>query len=381
MKIVSTKADCTACQACFNICPVQAITMKTDSEGFLYPYINNEKCIQCKKCQQVCPSLNEPKKQDCQAAYGAYVTDLSKRMQSSSGGIFAETARYFLKNNGVVCGAAFDEQLQLRHIIVDNIKDLHKICGTKYLQSNINNTFKQIEKLLKSNKSVLFSGTPCQVAGLKSFLQHDYDNLLCIDLICHGVPSQQFFSRYCAELSPDNEIIEMSFRDKTKDVTNINLTYICKDGNVIREPYSDSPYIYGYINNYINRPSCYQCKNKGLKRASDITLGDFWGVENEYPQFTDKNGISAVLIHTDKGKYYFSQIQNTVNTVKTTSEQIAKKNICLTQSVCLEKTRNYFFSVWDKRSINDAISYTNKKVKGSFARRFARKIKSLLPKV
>lgn len=381
MEIVSTKADCTACQACFNICPVQAITMKTDSEGFLYPYINNDKCIQCKQCQRACPSLNEPKKQDCQASYGAYVTDLNKRMQSSSGGIFAETARYFLINNGVVCGAAFDEQLQLRHIIIDNIDDLNKICGTKYLQSNINNTFKQIEKLLKSNKLVLFSGTPCQVAGLKSFLQHDYDNLLCIDLICHGVPSQRLFSRYCAELSPDNKIIEMSFRDKTKGISNVNLKYICKDGNVIREPYSDSPYINGFIDNYFNRPSCYQCKNKGLKRASDITLGDFWGVENEYPQFADKNGISAVLIHTDKGKYYFSQIQNTVNTVKTTYEQIAKKNICLTQSVCLEKTRNYFFSVWDKMSICDAISYTNKKIKGSITRRFARKIKSLLPKV
>lgn len=242
------KEKCYGCYACYNICPLNAIDMLEDEEGFEYPKVNEEKCINCKRCLRACPSINPPHVNSDTAAYACYAKNQEEHMSSSSGGIFAIIARKILKNKGMVFGAAFDNQMKLGHISIEDNNELYKVKGTKYIQSSIGTTFVKVKENLKKGRMILFSGTPCQIAGLKAFLNEDYDNLLCVDLICHGVPSPGVWKRYLKEQFGSNKVISMQFRNKTRGINDVTLDYTLTNGSVFREHYKESSYIQGFIN-------------------------------------------------------------------------------------------------------------------------------------
>lgn len=355
MVILKGKKNCSGCHACFNICPVKAIEMQSDEEGFLYPAISLNKCIQCNQCENVCPVLHKPSTFSMDLVFGCFAENKEDRMSSSSGGVFAVLARKILTVGGIVCGAALNDNLEVEHIIVDNEKELKRIKGTKYVQSRIGDTFQKLKQQLNTGRKVLFSGTPCQVAGLKKYLGKEYENLLCVDLICHGVPSPEVWKRYLMELSGKNEVENVFFRKKQENNNITMMEYYFSNGEIKKEVYGESPYIKGFIQNLYVRPSCFECQFKGTKRCSDITIGDFWSIKEYHPDFSDDYGTSAVIIHSEKGKQWFEKCNGSMAIVKATTKEVACWNECLLQSTKHNSQREVFFEQWKDKSIAEVV--------------------------
>ena len=294
--------DCCSCGACYNKCPVGAITMQENEEGFLVPVIDKNKCTNCGLCVKVCPSLNvqynNTDKPECYAA----MADDEIRMKSSSGGIFTLLAEDILDKGGYVCGAAFDDNWDVHHIIVDNKNDLEKLRGSKYVQSDTEDCYKKIKKLLDEDKYVLFSGCPCQVAGLYSFLGKNYEKLYTVDILCHGSPSRGVWKKYLNENFNKNEIKKINFRDKNKIGWSCShCTISTKNGDdIVTDDFTKL--FHASIN---LRESCYDCKYSKKPRPADITLGDFWGISEYKKDLNDDKGLSFVLTNNAKGKFLF----------------------------------------------------------------------------
>ena len=356
MEIVEQKKECCGCHACYNTCPVQAIEMRSDEEGFLYPVILQDKCIQCNRCKNICPVLNKPANMPLQMAYGCYANKKEEQMSSSSGGLFSVLARKVLSENGLVCGAAYDKVQAVYHLIIDSEADLYRLKETKYVQSQIGDAFKTIKNKLEQEKIVLFSGTPCQVAGLRKYLGKEYENLLCIDLICHGVPSPEVWQRYKKEIANGKEIERVSFRNKNQGISPITIDYYLSDGNVIKESYADSVYMKGFIQNLYVRPSCFECKFKGTKRCSDLTLGDFWAVKEYYPDFDNGNGVSAVIVHSEKGRNWIEKIKSDVHILEVTTKEVACWNENLLVPAEMNQNRAEFFLQWNDQNLRELIT-------------------------
>lgn len=352
---INKKEDCCGCFGCYNVCPVSAITMEIDSEGFWYPIVKKNKCINCRLCEKVCPIINFSKSKSLLEAYASYNLNENIRKKSSSGGMFTALAEYVLRNEGVVFGVEFSTNLEVIHCLVQNEEELNKIRGSKYVQSKIGDTYEQAKEFLKKNKTVLFSGTPCQIQGLKHYLQTDYKNLICIDLICHGVPSPLVWDSYIKEISNDKEIINMTFRDKMMGWKESTLRYFFRDGSELREKYSESTYIKGFIQNCFLRPSCYQCHFKGLERMSDLTLGDFWGIENILPDLDDKKGISLVLAHSIKGKKLLNEISEKIFIKNVDIYKSINENPCAITSVAKDIKRERFYNHYSKHNVSNAV--------------------------
>ena len=350
---IRKKEECCGCYACKNACPVSAIAMKSDEEGFWYPEVDKQKCIKCGKCLLVCPEVNKPKVYKEVETYAGYSKDKNTQLNSSSGAIFAILAKTILSEGGAVCGAAFDEKFLVHHILIDDIQELELLIGTKYVQSRIENTYEDIKNCLLDKKTVLFSGTPCQVAGLKSFLKEDFDNLICVDLICHGVPSPTVWKKYLNEISPKDPVVSINFREKKEKKTNIK--YTLQSGECILEDNSNSAYMKGFINNLFVRPSCYECKFKGIKRCSDITIGDFWGVNEYYPNFSNGFGVSSIIVHGEKGKLWIDKIKNNTNLISVKEKELMLWNECLVKSVEMNKNRDFFFEKVQTNSIKEVV--------------------------
>ncbi|MCM1115408.1 MAG: Coenzyme F420 hydrogenase/dehydrogenase, beta subunit C-terminal domain [Clostridium sp.] len=302
--LINKKSSCSGCGACSNICPVNAIEMRLDSEGFTYPSINPMLCIGCEACTGVCPMINSQRlEKKCEGFYAAKAYDDDLRYASSSGGVFPVLANYVFEKNGVVFGAAMEERGIVRHIAIEKPSDIKKIQGTKYVQSEIGHSYKQIKKLLDRDVFVMFVGTPCQCEGLKLYLHKEYENLFIADLICYGVPSLGIWNKYVRHLESKfgGELTSYYFRDKrNKDRGH---TVACNiKGKEHTWKLNDDIYCSLYFDNNIIRPSCYECKYCTEMRSSDITLGDFWGVENIYPELNDEMGTSLVITHTQKGE-------------------------------------------------------------------------------
>lgn len=353
--VLKRKEECCGCSACYNVCPVQAIEMQSDEEGFLYPVILENRCIGCNKCRKICPILHKPENLPLQLAYGGYAKKKEEQMSSSSGGVFSVLARRVLMKNGVVCGAAYDEKQSVFHLIIDSENELFRLKGTKYVQSRMENIFINIKEFLNENRIVLFSGTPCQVAGLKSFLGKEYDNLICIDLICHGVPSPKVWEEYLKQISNGKEVKKVIFRNKSLGVNKITLDYYLKDGDVIKENYTESLYMKGFIQNIYIRPSCFECKFKGTNRCSDLTIGDFWAVKEYYPEFSNNNGVSAIIIHSEKGRRWIESIEGDLNIIQTTTKKLACWNECLLESTTRNNCREDFFSQWNDQDLDNLL--------------------------
>lgn len=338
--------DCCGCGACYNKCPTGAISMQENNEGFLYPVIDEIKCTNCGLCQKACPSINvkykNNPKPDCYAA----MADDEIRMKSSSGGMFTLLANYILDKGGYVCGAAFDDDWNVHHIIIDNKEDLSKLRGSKYVQSDTENCYKEIKKLLDADKYVLFSGCPCQVAGLYTFLGKDYEKLLSVDILCHGAPSQGVWKKYLAENFQDKKILNINFRDKSE------IGWSCSDCTITlsnNEKIVSNNYTKLFHDSIIIRQSCEECQYSKLPRIADITLGDFWGISNYNKDLNDGKGTSFVLLNSSKGKNIFKSINVKSKKIKLKNDY---NNGNLRFNSKLNKNRERFFKLSEKYPFN-----------------------------
>lgn len=281
-----------------------------DEEGFLYPKLSASECSNCGMCRLHCPIIQETRNKDSISYYGVIHKDVEVTNDSASGGAFTAIADYVLSQNGVVFGCAFNENIEAITISVCKTEDLHQLRGSKYVQCNTNDQYKKIKEYLQDDKLVMYCSTPCQIAGLKSYLKKDYDKLILVDLLCHGTPSPGLFKKYIDWLSQKyrGKIIEYSFRDKrfgwgTKG-------HFTTDEE--HELLGSDPYYYSFLMGRTYRPVCYQCKYAASHRTGDFTIGDFWGVENYYPEIPRENGVSAVLINTIKAQTIFDRIKSNV---------------------------------------------------------------------
>ncbi|WPC43290.1 Coenzyme F420 hydrogenase/dehydrogenase, beta subunit C-terminal domain [Clostridium sp. JS66] len=342
---IKSKKLCTGCSACANICPNHTIIMETDNEGFLYPKVDKENCVKCGLCEKVCHILHTSKLFNNPIAYAGYNKDERIRMESSSGGIFTLIAEHIIDKCGVVFGAAFDEHFNVEHIVVDNKKDLAKLRASKYVQSKIGYTYSQAKDFLEQNRLVLFTGTPCQVAGLKSYLGKDYDNLICQDVICHGVPSPIVWKKYMIfrEKKASSPIKFISFRNKTKGWMNFSLFIMHENGSKYISTINKDMYLVGFNKNLYLRPSCYECYYKTEQRQADITLADFWGIQNLMPEINDDKGISLLLIHSSKGKIVLDKVKNKLVYKQVEFKSAIKYNPAMVNSMQTNKNRDKFY--------------------------------------
>ena len=362
---ISNKANCCGCEACVQICPKHCISFEQDAEGFRYPSVNEETCIGCGLCEKVCPVLNHAHNRTPIESYAAKNPNEEERVKSSSGGIFILLAKRIIEEGGVVFGARFDKEWNVVHSYSETLEGLEVFMGSKYVQSRIEKCYIQAKEFLNSGRKVLFSGTPCQIAGLKLFLRKEYDNLMTIDLICHGVPSPSVWQEYLKEikdnaregensvsLSPNPSISErdtlippkdisiesISFRDKRlgwkKFSFALTLAEATADGKKntvsLSHMHDNDPYFLGFNDyNLYLRPSCMQCPTRDLRSGSDITLADFWGIETLLPEIDDDKGVSVIMANTELGKRRVQSIGLDLHTVK--FDDVVKRN----SSICV----------------------------------------------
>ena len=312
MILFENKKDCCGCGACFNACPKNAVSMQEDDFGYIFPVIDSSLCVECGKCKQVCAFQNHAETNTPQEVFAAAAKNSDIIMNSSSGGVFTALAGHIIENGGIVFGAAFGEDWNVRHIAVENKDQLRLLRGSKYTQSSTGTAFRQAQELLRKGKTVLYSGTPCQIAGLKGFLGKEYDTLLTVDLVCHGVPNNRMLSDYIKllEQKENGKIVKFTFRDKSIGWgKNGSAVIESPNGKRYRKKLweSASSYPYYFAASLICRENCYSCRYACSNRPADITLGDYWGIEKAHPQYLsdklhdDSKGISVVIANTAKG--------------------------------------------------------------------------------
>lgn len=358
MKNLPTK-KCTGCSACVEKCPKQCISMISDKEGFLYPQIDNDRCIHCNLCEKVCPVLGEYENRKPIQIYIGYNLNSEILFQSSSGGIFTLLAERIIQEGGIVFGARFNDNWEVVHDYVESFKDLPLLRGSKYVQSSIEGSYSKAKFFLKLGKKVLFSGTPCQIAGLKRFLNTEYENLLTIDFICHGVPSPGVWGRYLQDFIVNHKldinankcsITDIFFRKKTFGWKNFSLS-ISSSSNLnddiisIQEPLNKNDYLKGFIHNLYLRPCCHDCHVKSWKSGSDINLADAWGIWNYYPELDNDRGCSIVTLLSSKGEKYFELIKESGKFIMGSEDFILKHNSAAYHSAKPHKNRKKFFKL------------------------------------
>lgn len=352
-----SQKQCTGCMACYNVCPKSAISMKSNAEGFWYPIINKVDCIDCGVCVSVCPELNcnKIKREKAYKAYACVSSDDSILMNSSSGGLFADIANFVLNKNGIVYGAYNESIYKVVHAKVTDCASLKKVQGSKYVQSYIGYSYREIKKELLEGRYVLFSGTPCQVAAIKSYLKHEYDNLLCIDLICHGVPSPRMYSEYIRSIEQRNNwtISEYKFRSKRRLGMNCDysISYKNKSGRekIESKSWINSSFYYFFMKGEIYRPSCYNCKYATLERCSDLTIGDYWGMNKLKYDIDYSKGISVGIVNTEKGERMINMISN--KKCETTISDAVRYNESAVRPTPYNPKREIIFDVFMKDGI------------------------------
>lgn len=314
MNLFESKVDCCGCTACANICPPSAISMIADEEGFLYPVVDSERCIACDLCRDVCAFQNDLSNKECSGfpfAYAAKHRSNAVRLYSSSGGVFTAISDICLKNDGVVYGVAFNEMIQAVHMRATNQEERDRCRGSKYVQSHLRDTFNKVEQDIQNERTVLFTGTPCQVAGLKAFLGCEYENLVTVDFVCHGTPSPLIFRDHIKYLQEKRGKRVVAYQCRSKVNGWHSHTEIVEFESGVKDyksVYSQS-YKDLFYSHLIIRPSCHNCQYANLNRPADITIGDFWGIENCLPHLDDNKGISLLLANTGKGKKMLDSLQ------------------------------------------------------------------------
>ncbi|MBQ4600629.1 MAG: Coenzyme F420 hydrogenase/dehydrogenase, beta subunit C-terminal domain [Oscillospiraceae bacterium] len=315
---------CTGCTACQAICPVNAISMKEDDRGFLRPVVDKGKCMECKKCERVCPAGVSHSGKSVLAAFAAKVKDAAIHSASQSGGVFYALAEEILAAKGAVYGAAIDGSFETCHIRVTDPEGLKRLQGVKYVQSRMGDSFRKVGEDLKIGKPVLFSGTPCQVAGVLSYVRSarlPEERLLTCDVVCYGVPSPGVFRAWMKTLQrAKGKVLSMQFRRTDAKWGKGKEIYRMADGSVVEGEF----YTGLYFCNQIHRESCVSCKYCNLSRPGDITLGDFWGIEKVLPECYDDRGVSAVLVNTEKGRTALEKAASMLILTETTAQTVAQ---------------------------------------------------------
>ncbi|MCM1508602.1 MAG: Coenzyme F420 hydrogenase/dehydrogenase, beta subunit C-terminal domain [Ruminococcus flavefaciens] len=378
--LLDNNKKCCACGSCVNICPKNAISMKADSLGFIYPNIDRNKCIECMKCIKSCnfqhgENGNEPLK-----VYAASARNDKILKSSSSGGAFSVFAKKILSEKGVVFGCAMErcnEKFSVHHIMIDSLKDLPKLQGSKYTMSNTEYVFREVLSQLKTGRKVLFSGTPCQIDGLLGYLGNKkYDNLITVDIICHGVPSEKMFQDYISmeERKSKMSVLRFYFRSKQYGWGSYVSKEYRKNNNgkkvVLTRFARRSSYYWLFLNSVSCRENCYTCKYADKKRVSDITIGDYWGIEKVHPKlvnesgtFDMKKGISCILINSEKGDNFLNQCADNMNLEESDFESVALRNGQLNSPTVLHPKRDLIMNLYHKNGY-DAVDRWYKKYLG-----------------
>lgn len=341
------KKDCSGCHGCVSSCPNSCIRMEPDEEGFLYPKVDMQKCTHCRTCLRICggkrgllPTGQEPP--EFLAVWGKNNT---LREQSSSGGLFTLLAEQILAQGGIVFGAAFNEQFKVVHLGVTEVSQLGRLRTSKYVQSEIGTSYREVKQCLEQGKKVLFTGTPCQIAGLKGYLGKEYETLYTQDLICHGVPSPEVWKQYLQyrEKCAQTHVRQVNFRDKSYGWRKFSMSILFENNTRYVSPLTEDIMLQGFLSNLFLRPSCHACHFKTLKRCSDLTLADFWCVEKLHPELCDDQGISLVILHTEKGRQLFEAIKNDIAYQETLSQAVTVYNSAAIRSVEPHTNRARFF--------------------------------------
>lgn len=396
---IQNKQDCCGCSACVQRCPKHCISMKEDEEGFLYPVVDETVCIDCGLCEKVCPIINRPKKLSVKEVFAVKNRNEEERMASSSGGVFIALAKKVIEQNGVVFGAVFDENWEVKHTYSETLDGVKPMMGSKYVQSRIGESFSQAERFLKEGRKVLFTGSPCQITALHNYLRKDYPNLLAVDFLCHGVPSPGVWRKYLEEMSSlsalkaagKNSVLSSSiksvpvitgieFRDKTlhgwKKFSFVVYGSLPKEGQnkvLLSDMHKDNIFMRGFLSNMYLRPSCHSCKCKNGVSHSDLTIGDYWKINDFMPDFDDDKGISLLLLNTNKGIEEFHSLDMESRT--SSLETARKTNAGFKEKVVPHLRRNVFFSLLkDKHKIHETINFC---LRESLYRKIKRKITRL----
>lgn len=345
---IDDKKACTGCTACISSCPKSCIVMEPDEEGFMYPKVSIDKCIDCKICERVCPMKRINNVPQIVKSVAAISVNATIRKRSSSGGVFYALSEYVISHGGIVYGVAFDDNWNVVHSHADTIEGIEAFCGSKYVQSSLDGIFKQVLDNLKQKRMVLFSGTPCQIAGLRSFLKVEYETLFTVEVSCHGVPSPKIWRSYLDFLLPDNmSLLEFSFRNKEKGWRGYRIAYSAKQiSNVDKfkessEEHSKNLYYNLFLNNFTLRPSCYSCHFKQGKSGADINIGDCWGVDSS-SILNDDGGVSSIIVYTKKGESIINNLSIIMEEID--YDRIVVYNPCLISSVSEPNNRKAFWS-------------------------------------
>ena len=363
---IQNKKDCTGCNACYDICPKDAILLNVDMEGFWYPSVDKDKCNDCGLCERTCPVIHieEVKKNEFQepVCYAAIHKNIEVRFGSTSGGLFSALAGQMYREGGYVGGAIFSDDFSVRHLISNHSDDLQRLRQSKYAQSHTEGIFREVKKLLTSGEKVLICGTPCQMAALRQYLNKDYENLIIIDFICKSITSPKFFAKYLDywERKVGSKLVAFKFKDKELGWRNLVKRFNFENGKTLYSKAGDNDiYSFAYHNNIVSRPSCYECVFKGYPRIADISIADFWGIERyaHLKDLDDDAGTSAVMINNAKGMNFFDKIKHAITAYPANIEEIMQGNPSLT------KAQNYpacdreaFFRDLDAKPIEDVVS-------------------------
>ena len=381
---IEDKTLCCGCSACTMKCPKHCITMQADSEGFLYPVVNEAECIDCGLCEKVCHELHPYDERKPLNVYAAINKDEQVRMNSSSGGIFYLLAEKAISEGGVIFGARFDEDWQVVIDYAETLEDVKPFMGSKYVQARTATAYRDAETFLKQGRKVLFSGSPCQIAGLHHYLRKDYDNLTTVDFVCHGVPSPKVWQRYLDEVvkAGKQAINDVKFRNKGNGWKKFNfvLSYNHDSKSYsLSSWHQQNHYMRAFLSDMILRPSCHDCRAKQGSSRSDITIADFWGIDREIPDMDDDKGTGLVLVNTEKGR---QALDWSKVTMKESSIEVASKyNGGLSSLTRPHPKRTEFFAALETSS--SVIALIDKSLRPPLIRRIRtalRRYKELIKK-
>lgn len=354
--------NCSSCAACANVCTRSAISMQLDAEGFYRPVIDAEKCVQCGACERACPwdkSVENPNVADVSPkTVAAYAKDESVRLQSSSGGIFTVLAERVLEGGGVVVGVAQVAPTRFGHVLVENKAGLARLRGSKYVQADVGLVYREVRNLLKAGRKVLFSGTPCQVAGLYAVLGNAASvDLFTLDIVCHGTPSVKVFEKYVREMEKmgDSALDGIIFRDKSEGWSGYALLHRFKSGKSVSVHHGRSKYMRLFLSRICQNVSCDDCHYRKLPRIADITLGDYWGISKYHPEMNDNKGTSVVMLNTEHGKALFESVAGKVAQCDSKVEYAIAGNPCIVRSSKPHPKHSEFFANLDKYSLDQLI--------------------------
>ena len=373
--------QCSGCGTCSLVCPSASIVMKKDWDGFMRPSVDLNSCINCRKCMSKCPVLQKKGNASLKKVYAAFNRDETEVKKSTSGAIFPLLAKHILSKDGIVVGASFDKQLHVMHTIAESESEMNEQRFAKYVQSEVDTVFLKIKEFLEDERLVLFTGTPCQVAGLKNFLGKQYNNLFTVDCSCHGVPSPGLWERWITEFEKmhDCKINKVNFRVQSGRNWNQYSVVYYTDRGEFSYPKNDDAYLKAFRQNLSLRPSCFACHFKGWERFADLTVGDFWGIEEICPEMTHDNGTSMVLVHTERGQKLLASVAENLAIKQIDTPKAQTVNDATWQSVVSSPKRKAFMMRLYDETVSESVEHCQVKEK-SLVKKIVTKVMTVAKK-